>query len=119
MSLRNKKHKKKLTAAEINNLQAQNNSQAQAELQGMSPEQAGQTASTEEVVFFKKGDSKGMRMKGGETDLVPLSGIDPEVGTETYIQYKDKNKKITQTRTVITKDKRLLDEKGNEIRQLY
>jgi hypothetical protein len=119
LSLRNKTPKKKLTIAELENLRNQNNSQAQAELQGMSPEQASITAKGEETVFFKKGDSKGMKMKGGETDLVPLSEMDPSVGTETFIKYRDKNNQVKHTRTVITKDKRLLDESGNEIRSLY
>jgi hypothetical protein len=119
LSLRKKKIKKKLTSAELANLQQQNQSQFLHELQGMSPEQADMVSNPEERVFFKKGDKKGVEIKGGENELVPLSDLDPAVGTETFIRYKDKSGRLTQSRTVITKDKRLLDESGQEIRKLY
>jgi hypothetical protein len=116
MSLRNKKTKKALTAKEIHHLRLLHQEQSLDEMENLSPEHAKKM--TEEKVFFKKGDAKGKVMAGGENQLVQIAPDNVD-GTATYIEYTDKHGKPAKARTQITSDKRLLDENGNLIRELY
>ena len=119
MSLRNKEHKKQLSISEIENLKKQNDLQARADNLGLTPEQVARVGNVEEKVFFAKGDNNGMEIKGGETELVKLSELDPRIGTQTYIKFKDKNRQTKEASTIITKDKKLVDTSGKVIRELY
>ena len=117
MSLRKKMNKPdstKISKEELIHLKKLNMLQQEADRQGIPVSQL--SNNQEQKVFFKKGDSKGKIIAGGENEFIPLGDSD---GTITHIKYRGKDRKQKSATTVITKDKKLLDQNGNLIRELY